>query len=352
MTSDNAGERVSLGPRCWVTPTDFDVTTASADELALYGIPPRPDPVSAQDEFAMWNAAFKKGFKLIEPELQVSALRHGPVQGLDLGSSTSLNWAGAVITNYAPVPAVSVSAQWQVQWVWSGWTSFPEILSTWVGMDGFDNTDVLQAGVNQTFNGPTEIANLWYEWFPDNSVDITNMPVGPGDILTCIVTATGRGSATVLFSVNGVTGARVGFTIPGGAEFFGSSAEFIAERPTLGGSMVSLPGYSGVTFSQVTATLSDGSAMNLADNPIALTMTDDNGNAISGPTIANASTLVVFVPTPRKTHEKGSHEKTSDKGPNVHENLPIRPSNKAAEVRTGGSRETFITQRDRPMESQ
>lgn len=353
MTSSDDIESVSLGPKCWVTSAEFDVTTASADELALYGIPSRPDPVESPTAFAIWSSAFKKGFKLIQPELQVSALRHGPVQGLNLGSATSSNWAGAVITNYEPLSAVSVSAQWQVQWVFPAFTgSPPEILATWVGMDGLENPDVLQAGVDQIFSGAGETANLWYEWYPNPSINITNIPVKAGDNITCIVTSTGPKSGTVLFSVNGVTGTRIGFTIPGGAEFYGSSAEFIAERPTLGGNMVSLPQWQGVTFSQITTTLSDGSAMNLANNPIALTMTDDKGNPISDPWIVNSSTLTVYTPGPVKGHEKGPIEKTDDKGHRVIENLPIRASSEAEETRTDGSYETFITQRDRPMESE
>jgi Peptidase A4 family len=351
MTSNNAIEKVPSTVACRVTPHEFDVTTASVDELALYGIPSRPDPVSAPTDFAMWTTAFKKGFKLIKPELQVSPLRHGPVQGLNMGNSTSLNWAGAVITNYAPLSAVSVAAQWQIAWVWPGSSGFPEILSTWVGMDGFENTDVLQAGSDQIFDGPTETATLWFEWYPNASVDITNMPVGPGDTITCVVTATGPGSGTALFSVNGVTGSSISFGIPGGAEFFGSSAEFIAERPTMGGNFVSLPAYSEVVLSMISATLSDGSTMNLANNPISLTMMDDNDNVLSEPSTVNASTLVVFPPAPVKTIEKNPREKDGEKGHHVIENLPIMSAGKAAAARADGTHETFIAQRDRPMES-
>jgi hypothetical protein len=348
MTSDNVIEHLPSRTSCRITPPGFDVTTASQEELAVYRIPPRPDPRRAPTEFQMWSTAFKRDFKLIKPELRASSRRHGPIQGLDLGSSTDLNWAGAVITNFAPLSAVSVAAQWQVQWVWPA-GGFPEVLATWVGMDGFDNTDVLQAGVDQIFEDPTEIIMLWYEWYPADSVEITNLPVNHGDTVTCLVTANDGAHASVFFSINGTIGTSIDFQIPDGAQFFGSSAEFIAERPSLGGNLVDLPAYTDVVLTQINATLSDGVTVNLAQNPILVTMTDGAGNVLAVPSMVNPGTVAVAPPVPVKTFEKHP-DKNGEKGHHVIENLPVLSAPEYRTTESDTVHETFIKKQDRPLE--
>lgn len=357
MTPEHLGKLAPSGTSCRVTPSGFDVTTASPDELALYGIPPRPDPLNAPTEFAMWSTAFKKGFKLIKPELRVSSRRHAPVQGFDESASTSNNWAGSVLTNFAPLQALFVAAQWQVQWVWPGSGPFPQYLASWIGMDGFDNTDVLQAGVDQLFDGPAETTNLWYEWYPADAVDITNLPVNPGDTVTCLVNRLGDvpADATVVFTVNGTAGVSIFFKIPDNTTFFGSSAEFIVERPTLvdifgNKTLAALPAYVDVVFSQMQVTLSDGTIPNLQNNAILVTMADQDGAVLSVPSVGNPTTLTVFPPAPVKTFEKGPREKDGEKGHHVIENLPIMSDAAEPEGYSGGTRETFITQQDRPSE--
>jgi Peptidase A4 family len=170
-------------------------------------------------------------------------------------------WAGAggkvgkwnTIIGTWVVPAVSKPSE--PQGTEGGWNS-----SSWVGLDGyFISEDVLQAGVEQKVNAQGVASYYaWYEWFAPPEAGspsyiwetvISNMPVAPGDRMTCAVqyVATTAGSLSL---ANNTTGAHFSITLapPPGASFNGSTYEWIMEAPDGGEPTSSLPKFTPVVF--------------------------------------------------------------------------------------------------------
>ena len=59
--------------------------------------------------------------------------------------------------------------------------------SVWVGIDGYTSSTVEQIGTESDIvNGVPEYS-VWYETYPQGSVDITTMKVSPGDSVSASV---------------------------------------------------------------------------------------------------------------------------------------------------------------------
>jgi hypothetical protein len=128
--------------------------------------------------------------------------------------------------------------------------------ASWIGIDGDGSGDVFQAGVESDVNsGGTTAASIypWWEWFPISEVQITNLQVNAGDMVTmvlCSEKGAGSTTGTVFFS-NRTTGesTSVGLTAPSGTTLVGKSAEWIVEAPTVDGGQSALADYGEVFFS-------------------------------------------------------------------------------------------------------
>ena len=68
--------------------------------------------------------------------------------------------------------------------------------SFWVGIDGWNSSDVFQAGIEADAycNGSTTAAyySAWYEWYPYNEVRISSPGVAPGDLIEVYIWNTSR----------------------------------------------------------------------------------------------------------------------------------------------------------------
>jgi Peptidase A4 family len=125
--------------------------------------------------------------------------------------------------------------------------------ATWIGIDGDGSGDVFQAGVESEVKGTSVTIYPWWEWFPTPEVQITNLKVNAGDMVTmllCSEQGAGSTTGTVFFS-NRTTGqsTSVGLTAPAGTSLTGNSAEWIVEAPTVDGSQSALADYGEVFFS-------------------------------------------------------------------------------------------------------
>jgi hypothetical protein len=154
----------------------------------------------------------------------------------------------------------------------------------WIGIDGWGSGDVLQAGtghhVSRTNGVVTENYFTWYEWFPNNWVEISNIPVVPGDAISVMVrylgitNGIGQGLATLTNLTTGISG-TVNFSAPAGTTLQGDSAEWIMERPKINGNLVDLPEYGHITFSGCQTNSVPGSSA----QPV--NMTDSAGTIMS-----------------------------------------------------------------------
>jgi len=142
--------------------------------------------------------------------------------------------------------------------------------ANWIGIDGDGSGDVCQAGVEcEVFQSGTSISRHiypWWEWYPAPEVQITNLAINPGDLVTmliCTDQAAGSTTATVFFT-NRTSGASTSFgiTAPANTKLVGNSAEWIVEAPTVGGAQSALADYGEVFFSVCEAVTNTGVTVN------------------------------------------------------------------------------------------
>jgi Peptidase A4 family len=276
-----------------VTPPDFDVTTAPQEELDSYGIPHRPDPVTEPDAFARWSRAFQQGFQLIQPELRRNPdHRHKPVSLVNEAAGTTSTWSGAVITPPAGKTFASVYAGWTVVPVWA-YDAGTYHMSSWIGIDGYGGNDVLQAGIEHevTEPGGKTTYYLWYEWYPDYEIQITNLNVKPGDEIHCTITSKSTTSASVVIGTNKL-GVSINFNAPAGTTLQGNCAEWIVERPDVNNVPATLPHYQTVWFGSIDAYDGGGTVYDLGSNLTLLSMVD-GAQTLSVPAEMDRSDLLV-----------------------------------------------------------
>jgi len=185
----------------------------------------------------------------------VSADQHKPMKfhrvRID-GSVESENWSGYAVTGTGftkaqgswTVPAVNCS------------TTPNTYAAFWVGIDGYSSDTVEQTGTLAYCSGTTAGYYAWYEFYPAASVEITSVPVAPGDVLSAEVSYSGTEFTTTI--TNQTTGKS--FSKTGrvrGAER--SSAEWIAEAPccTSAGGILPLSDFGVSSFGEDYTGISD-----------------------------------------------------------------------------------------------
>lgn len=272
-------------------PVGFDPLKANAMDLMRYGIPPRPDPAKFPDAARIWDRILSRAHQVVVPQLRSRlevkrSLYEPSVSGS--AANTSNNWSGGVLFNGGPfdfvygewtVPSVSPPAGTGDGDWWS---------VAWVGIDGYNSSDVLQAGTAQRVSRQYGIVSTeyfaWYEWFPNNWIEITNFPVSPGDTVAVSVqylgtqNNLGQGMATLSNLITGQS-TTISFQAPAGTTLQGNCAEWIMERPGINGSLSNLPEYGQVAFSNGLACSATGGTNANQAQPV--NMTDNSGNVIS-----------------------------------------------------------------------
>ena len=169
-----------------------------------------------------------------------------PPQGADeyqggLAAQVSANWSGYVDSGEG-ADFTQVSASWTVPAVGA---STPGDSATWVGIDGFTNGDLVQAGTDQSHG--TYYA--WYELIPQYAFSLG--PVNAGDRVYVDVSQDVPGTWTV--TVEDIT---KGVTWTGPVAYYasGASAEWVEEAPTTGrnNTIETLADFASVQFTGMT----------------------------------------------------------------------------------------------------
>jgi Peptidase A4 family len=291
-------------------PEGFDVFTASDEQLADYGFPPRPNEAASPEDYAVWAKAMTASKTRIVPKLEQTNVFHGPAklkaesESSEENTLQSYNWSGYVDFSgakkygsssfyYLITDVVVPVAQQAFGACTGGW----DYGSSWVGIDGDESNDVLQAGLEfdaycsggttATFYSP------WYEWFPFGEVRITNLPIAPGDDYFVEVwhTSATQGYA-YLVNLNTDQSVEVGFTAPSGTTLIGNSAEWITERPGLSTGLSTLTNYIADPYWSAFAYTEKGKKSDPGSSK-AIIMLDNNGKKISVPTLLGNSAFVV-----------------------------------------------------------
>ncbi len=201
-------------------------------------------------------------------------------------ATTSPNWSGYVATT--PNDSVTyVTGTWTVPTVTA--TSRNTDSFAWVGIDGWGNGTVEQTGTAQgTDNGVPYYYAWWEMWSSINhqpEQTISTMTVSPGDSITASVTyqTSGTYAGDYLLSINDTSRSNDSFSIYANPQQYQdplpdrSTAEWIMETPSSGGTYATLPEFSPVTFTNCYASISGASAqvqaLNMNRNGVTLDTT-------------------------------------------------------------------------------
>jgi hypothetical protein len=270
-------------------PEHLDDKTSPA-ELIRHGILwRRPEPGDPPSVAAAWKALLSRRWYAkdrIVPHIVPQPGKFHVLRGVKRteGSINNSSWSGCVLSN--PGAWLLAAGRWVIPTVSKpsepqgsegGWNS-----SSWVGIDGFNSNDVLQAGIQQRVaaNGQATYV-AWYEWFvpappgpcPDPTgcdsngyplswvgssgqyryiyqANITNFPVSPGQTVTASIQYINNKTAGYISFGNVTTGQNFTITLvpPPGANFSGNCIEWIMEAPDGGENISALPKFTPVNF--------------------------------------------------------------------------------------------------------
>ncbi|AEJ44635.1 hypothetical protein TC41_2741 [Alicyclobacillus acidocaldarius subsp. acidocaldarius Tc-4-1] len=202
----------------------------------------------------VWTAAFHSAESPRTPALHVKAAPVNPAlegaspRGIDGALSISdlgwatLNWSGYALTGGR---YWDISGNWVVPAVSpSRGNSYS---STWIGIDGFSNDDLIQIGTEENYVDGRAQYFAWWEIRPvhPTEVVIPSMAVAPGDAMEARIYRDGHGTWTL--TLDDLT-QNEQFTSTQPYSGPGASAEWIQEAPEIRGHVSTLADYGTLTF--------------------------------------------------------------------------------------------------------
>ena len=193
--------------------------------------------------------------------------------------STSTNWSGYALSTGTYTSAAS---SWTVPTVsFVNYSSHPsfEDSSTWIGIGGFNTSDLIQLGTEQyvSSSGVTTY-QPWYEILPASETVLPSQyTISPGDAISASLTCTSNCTAesTKTTWTLSMTDSTKGWTWTMNLTYKSSlsSVEWIEEAPTFSG-IVALPNYGSVQFADATA---NGTNPNLSLSTDGIILDDQAG---------------------------------------------------------------------------
>ena len=168
---------------------------------------------------------------------------------------TSSNWSG-----YASTPSGGKITYASSTWVVPAVQKKQGYSSSWVGVDGYSNGNLIQTGTEQDYSGGRLVYRAWWEILPAAETIIPSLTIHPGDTMSASVKNT-SGNKWVI-SITDVTTGKT-FSINKTYNGPGTSAEWIQEAPSSGGGVLPLAHYSETEFSKIQMAQSFGSPANV-----------------------------------------------------------------------------------------
>jgi len=131
-----------------------------------------------------------------------------------------------------------VTGSWTVQAVSA--TRKSTYSSQWVGIDGFNNSSLIQTGTESDYSHGARY-DAWWEILPAAETVIPSLPVSPGDHMSASVSSNGNGTWTITIGDTTTGGSFTTVQAYSGPQ---TSAEWVEEAPTVGGRIAPLAHYS------------------------------------------------------------------------------------------------------------
>lgn len=157
---------------------------------------------------------------------------------------TSSNWSGYAVTNGAPY--TSVTGTWVVPSV--SRTAKPTYSAAWLGIDGFNDSTLIQTGTEQDFYNGAAHYSAWWTTSALGFVEqpISSVVVKPGDHMAASISEGSNGLWTITLAdtTEGWTFTTSGLSYSGSL----ASAEWIIEAPTVNGRIAPLAHYGSTVF--------------------------------------------------------------------------------------------------------
>jgi Peptidase A4 family len=219
------------------------VTTASAQTTAAATA--RPSAAEAQ---ALAKAEIQKLDIGQHPLNHRVGVTSSPGQLKGLTDVTSTNWAGYADTGSS---FSKVSASWTEPSATCSGTS-EQLAAFWVGIDGFSSSSVEQDGTIIECDRGQLFQFTWWEMYPTNAIQVVGETLAAGDKITSTVT---RSGTSYTLTVTDATHTANSFTkTETCSNCANTSAEWIAEAPSSGSSIVPLANFGSWTASSASVT--------------------------------------------------------------------------------------------------
>ncbi len=190
----------------------------------------------------------------------------------------------------------TVSASWTVPSVSSAATNTGS--SSWVGVDGWGSSSLIQTGTAQYWNNGSPSYYAWWEVLPANETRMFD--VSPGDAIYASITHL-SGSQWAIYLTDRTNGRSISTT----QTYSGpqASAEFIHEAPSSGGNVVTLSHTSPVPFynayvNGTSAGLTSSQRVSLVQNSSQVETPSAPNEAVNGFTMAYSASTPLPPATP------------------------------------------------------
>ena len=223
------------------------MTDAQLDKL---GYPARPDVMASPDKYTKWLERVSRSMTVMPTHLVSTNVTATP------GSYTSSNWSGLEAHSKNQHQYSAVDASWGVPPLFvASSDGNPDYSSFWIGLDGDGTKDLVQAGTEQDAQEFLGIVftdyYAWSELLPNQPTENFVSSVNAGDEMQVEVwIGTGSGAPNPngnlgSFRITDVTQSQEWRfdTALSGTKYNGTEAEWIMERPTVGGSLPELAAY-------------------------------------------------------------------------------------------------------------
>lgn len=173
------------------------------------------------------------------------AIFHHPRIPLPRAPHTNAGWASSNWSGYALTGSGlnSATARWTVPAVSASRKA--TYSSDWVGIDGFNNSNLIQTGTESDYYSGSAHYDAWWEILPAAETVIPSVPVRPGDVMTATITKGLRSSWSI--TINDVTTGK-SFTTTQAYSGPQTSAEWVEEAPSVGGRIAPLANFGKATF--------------------------------------------------------------------------------------------------------
>lgn len=168
---------------------------------------------------------------------------HGGGSGSGSFGWSSSNWSGYALSSSSSGAYSSITGSWVVPTVQPSKGS--TYSSSWIGIDGYNNSDLIQTGTEQDYYRGSAHYSAWWEILPAAETVISGDPVYPGDHMSASIKNNGNGTWTITLQD---TTRNWTFTTSQSYSGPGTSAEWIQEAPTVGGRVATLAIYGMTTF--------------------------------------------------------------------------------------------------------